>query len=117
MVSYTLYVLSLHAEKGNKNMGKITTIWDYIGQHKYGITVLIFAVVIGFLDENSLIRRISYAHEINTLQREIDKYRVDYEESTKRLNELTSNPDAIEQIARERYLMKKPNEDIYVFKD
>lgn len=48
---------------------------------------------------------------------EIDKYRADYEENTKKLNELSSNPDAIEQIAREKYLMKKPNEDIYVFED
>ena len=45
------------------------------------------------------------------------KYRADYEENTKRLNELNSNPDAIEQVAREKYLMKKPNEDIYVFED
>ena len=35
----------------------------------------------------------------------------------KRLNEISTNPDAIEQIAREKYLMKKPNEDIYVFED
>ena len=33
------------------------------------------------------------------------------------INELNSNPDAIEQVAREKYLMKKPNEDIYVFED
>lgn len=32
----------------------------------------------------------------------IDKYRADYEENTKKLNELSSNPDAIEQIAREK---------------
>ena len=31
--------------------------------------------------------------------------------------EISTNPDAIEQIAREKYLMKKPNEDIYVFED
>ena len=31
--------------------------------------------------------------------------------------DLNSNPDAIEQVAREKYLMKKPNEDIYVFED
>ena len=48
---------------------------------------------------------------------QIEKYRADYEENTKRLNELNSNPDAIEQVAREKYLMKKPNEDIYVFED
>ena len=61
------------------------------------------------------IRRIGYAREISRLQGEIDKYRAEYEENTERLNELSTNPEAIEQIAREKYLMKKPNEDIYVF--
>ena len=76
-----------------------------------------FAAIIGFLDENSAIRRIGYTREISRLQSEIEKYRADYEENTKKLNELSSNPDAIEQIAREKYLMKKPNEDIYVFEN
>ena len=58
-----------------------------------------------------------YEREISQLKEEIEKYRADYEENTKRLNELNSNPDAIEQVAREKYLMKKPNEDIYVFED
>ena len=89
-------------------MGKLITIWEFIGRHKYWITVLAFGVIIGFLDENSMIRRIGYAREISRLQGEIDKYRAEY-------NELSTNPEAIEQIAREKYLMKKPNEDIYVF--
>ena len=86
-------------------------------RHKYLITILLFAAIIGFLDENSAIRRLGYAREISRLQSEIEKYRAEYEENTKKLNELSTNPDAIEQIAREKYLMKKPNEDIYVFKD
>lgn len=98
-------------------MGNLLTIWEFIGKHKYLITILIFTAIIGFLDENSAIRRIGYTREISRLQSEIDKYRADYEENTKKLNELSSNPDAIEQIAREKYLMKKPNEDIYVFED
>ena len=98
-------------------MSNLLTIWEFIGKHKYLITILIFAAIIGFLDENSAIRRIGYTREISRLQSEIDKYRADYEENTKKLNELSSNPDAIEQIAREKYLMKKPNEDIYVFED
>lgn len=98
-------------------MGNLLTIWEFIGKHKYLITILIFAAIIGFLDENSAIRRIGYTREISRLQSEIDKYRADYEENTQKLNELSSNPDAIEQIAREKYLMKKPNEDIYVFED
>ena len=35
-------------------MSKLLTIWNYIRRHKYMITVLIFIVVIGFLDENAL---------------------------------------------------------------
>ena len=104
----------MHSELKEKSWA---TIWEFIGKHKYLITILIFAAIIGFLDENSAIRRIGYTREISRLQSEIDKYRADYEENTKKLNELSSNPDAIEQIAREKYLMKKPNEDIYVFED
>lgn len=96
-------------------MGKLVTIWNFAGKHKYLITIVIFGIIIGFLDENSMVRRIGYAREIHRLQEEIDKYRAEYEENTQRLNELTTNPEAIEQIAREKYLMKKPNEDIYVF--
>ena len=98
-------------------MDKLITIWSFICRRKYLITVVAFAVIIGFLDENSLFRRLAYEREISQLKEEIEKYRADYEENTKRLNELNSNPDAIEQVAREKYLMKKPNEDIYVFKD
>ena len=98
-------------------MDKLITIWSFICRRKYLITVVAFAVIIGFLDENSLFRRLAYEREISQLKVEIEKYRADYEENTKRLNELNSNPDAIEQVAREKYLMKKPNEDIYVFED
>ena len=98
-------------------MDKLITIWSFICRRKYLITVVAFAVIIGFLDENSLFGRLAYEREISQLKEEIEKYRADYEENTKRLNELNSNPDAIEQVAREKYLMKKPNEDIYVFED
>ena len=95
-------------------MGKLISIWSFIRRRKYLITVVAFAVIIGFLDENSLVRRFGYEREISQLKEEIEKYRADYEENT---NEISTNPDAIEQIAREKYLMKKPNEDIYVFED
>ncbi|WP_294630700.1 septum formation initiator family protein [uncultured Bacteroides sp.] len=98
-------------------MSKLINIWNYIRKRKYLITVIAFSVIIGFLDENSLIRRLSYEREISLLKEEIEKYRADYEENTRRLNELSTNPEAIEQIAREKYLMKKPNEDIYVFEE
>ena len=61
------------------------------------------------------IQRAKHRNEISTLNSEIEKYRKQYEEDTEKLKELTSNPEALEKIAREKYLMKKPNEDVYVF--
>ena len=98
-------------------MSKLLTIWNYIRRHKYMITVLIFIVVIGFLDENSLIQRVKHRSEISALNGEIEKYRKQYEEDTEKLKELTTNPEALEKIAREKYLMKKPDEDIFVFEE
>ena len=99
-------------------MDKLITIWSFICRRKYLITVVAFAVIIGFLDENSLFRRLGYEREISQPERRDRKIPGGLRrENTKRLNELNSNPDAIEQVAREKYLMKKPNEDIYVFED
>ena len=98
-------------------MSKLATLWAFVCKHKYLITLAVFVVLVGFLDENSIMRRVGYAREINRLHSEIDKYREDYEESTRRLNELAVDSGAIEKVARERYLMKKPNEDIYVFEE
>ena len=74
-----------------------------------------FVILVGFLDENSMVQRLQYMREERLLQSEIERYRKEYEESTARLNELAADSDAIERVAREKYLMKKPNEDIFVF--
>lgn len=76
-----------------------------------------FLVVIVFLDENSLIQRAQHKREISTLKSEIARYRKQYEEDTRKLKELMNNPEALEKIAREKYLMKKPDEDIFIFEE
>lgn len=96
-------------------MDKLASLWSFVRRHKYLITLVVFAVVVGFLDENSIMRRVDYAREESRLRDEIEKYRMEYEENTELLNELAVDSGAIERIAREKYLMKKPNEDIYVF--
>lgn len=96
-------------------MSKLVQIWEFIRRHKYQITILAFLLIVGVLDENSLIRRIQQRREISTLKAEIKKYREQYEKDNATLKELTSNPGELEKVAREKYLMKKKNEDIYVF--
>lgn len=98
-------------------MSKLLTVWKYIRQHKYLITIVIFLIIIIFLDENNLLRRAQHKYEISELKSEIERYRDQYEHDTKLLEELSNNPEALEKIAREKYLMKKPNEDIFIFEE
>lgn len=98
-------------------MSKLLTVWKYIRQHKYLITIVIFLIIIIFLDENNLLRRAQHKYEISELKSEIERYREQYEHDTKMLEELSNNPEALEKIAREKYLMKRPNEDIFIFEE
>ena len=98
-------------------MGKLLTIWTFFRRHKYWVVTIAFIVIIGVLDENSLMRRAMHKYEIAELKSEIERYTEQFEEDSRRLEELDNNPEAIEKIAREKYLMKKPNEDVFIFEE
>ena len=107
----------MHQKQKYFSMSKLGTLWNYVRRHKYLITIVSFLVIIVFLDENSLIQRAQHRREIQTLTSEIEKYRNQYERDTEMLKELMNNPEAMEKIAREKYLMKKPNEDVFIFEE
>jgi len=96
-------------------MGKLLTIWTFFRRHKYWVVTIAFIVIIGVLDENSLMRRAMHKYEITELKSEIERYTEQFEEDSRRLEELDNNPEAIEKIAREKYLMKRPDEDVYIY--
>ena len=96
-------------------MGKLLTIWAFFRRHKYWVVTIAFIVIIGVLDENSLMRRAMHKYEIAELKSEIERYTEQFEEDSRRLEELDNNPEAIEKIAREKYLMKRPDEDVYIY--
>lgn len=94
---------------------KLEKIWNYVRIHKYGVTLVAFILIIGVLDENSWIERLKHRREINKLNTEIRHYRKQFEDDSKLLKEISTNPEALEKVAREKYLMKKDNEDIFIF--
>lgn len=98
-------------------MKHLQKIWLFIRRHKYAVVSVVFLLIIGVLDENSLLRRASHHQEISSLKNEIERYTKEYEESTKRLEELNNNPEAIEKIARERYMMKTKDEDVFIMEE
>lgn len=83
--------------------------------NKYVITVFVIVGFIVFLDQNSVIRRIKLEREIATLRKEIRRYEQLRDQSVTRLESLQAGKDELERVAREDYLMKKENEDIFLF--
>ena len=48
------------------------------------------------------------------LEEEIERYNKQDADSRRQLDELKTSPNAVEKVARERYFMKKDNEDVFV---
>ena len=92
-------------------------IWHIISpyvKNKYIITFVLFVVWISFIDENRLIDRIDALKEVSNLEEQNEYYKTQIDENNKRLNELRTNKENLERFAREQYLMKKPNEEIFI---
>jgi len=98
-------------------MRRLAPILDLIGHYKYVITIVVGILVVGFLDDNSFMRRVQLELQTSDLKAEIAHYKAVHDSNVRQLNELKHNPKAFEKIARERYFMKTDDEDIYVLSD
>ena len=82
--------------------------------NKYSITILAFAVWMIFFDANSLKRQ----HLLNSRIDEINQMKAFYvseiEKNNKEIYELETNMETIEKYAREKYMMKRDSEDVYI---
>lgn len=95
-------------------MGKINNIWAYLNKQKYLITIILGLLVVCVVDENSLRKYVTYQLRINELNSEIESYQKQFERDSISLKAMTDDPKGVERVARERYLMKRENEDIFV---
>lgn len=96
-------------------MSKIHSVWLFMCKHKYFITILFIALIVGVVDEDSFLNRHPRRVHIDMLHQEIAHYKQQFNEADSKIRELESNPKAVEKIARERYLMKRADEDVFVF--
>ena len=76
-----------------------------------------FFVWMLLLDSNNLIARYQLSSKLNSLENEKTYYEEKIVEVRKDHNELFGNQESIEKFAREKYLMKKQNEDIFVIEE
>lgn len=92
--------------------GKVNWMRRYISIAS--VLVIIYLVYLFFFSNNSVMQKIEYQRQIDSLRRELAATRdsVDYYH---RLNVgLASDPRAIEQVVREEHNMNRPGEDVYL---
>jgi cell division protein FtsB len=83
-------------------------------KNKYFLISLAFLVWMIFFDKNDLFSQYQYRQQVNKLKQEREFYQKETDKVKKDLDELTSDPKKLEKFAREKYLMKKENEDVFV---
>lgn len=86
-------------------------------RNKYLIAGAAFFVWMCFFDRYDLGTQFAYQQEKTKLEGEKVFYVTEIERMEKSVKDLQSNPSEIQRIARERYKMKKDNEDIYMVKE
>ena len=96
---------------------RLGVVWSFISHYKYLVVIVLGVIIVGFIDENSFMRRIQLELQISDLKSNIEKYNKQYQDDSRQLREIRRNPKTIEKIARERYFMKADDEDIYVLSD
>jgi cell division protein FtsB len=83
-------------------------------RNKYFLVSSIFLVWMVFFDRNDLFSQWEYHQQVSKLKQERDFYQKETAKVHRDLDELTSNKEKLEKFAREKYLMKKDNEDVFV---
>lgn len=84
-------------------------------KNKYALTMAVFLVWLAFFDQNNFLVQYEFKKELNTLKQDNAFYVKEIKKTKLELEELTTNPVTLEKFAREKYLMKKDNEEIFVF--
>lgn len=83
-------------------------------RNKFVITALIFGVWILLFDQNNLLDRFHDVKQLNELKQEKEYFKKKIFEDQRRMNELMSDKESLEKFAREEYLMKKDEEDVFL---
>jgi cell division protein FtsB len=83
-------------------------------KNKYFISFAVFCAIILFFDKNDVFTQLNRRHELKQLQQSKEYYTTRIALERKELEQLKTNPATLEKYAREKYLMKKENEDLFV---
>ncbi len=80
----------------------------------YFLSTLFFVLWLAFVDSNDLFLQA----QLSTKKAELKEAKQFYQDKILQVKNdqaaLNNNPDLLEKMAREKYLMKRPNEDLFI---
>lgn len=85
--------------------------------NKYLVASVFFVVWMLFFDQRDYFQQKDRQAELHKLEAKKQYYVQEIDRTKKELLDLQNNPAALEKFARERYLMKRDGEDIYLVED
>ncbi len=83
-------------------------------KNRFVLVGLVFLVWMIFFDSNDLISQYKYKRKLNQLEENKNFYLEQIELVKKDKEELFTNLEKLEKFAREKYKMKRDDEDLYI---
>ncbi len=81
--------------------------------NRYVLILIVFVIWMTFFDENSFLLDRDFNKEIDKLEMDKKFYETEINADKKKIEKL-EDPEQLDKYAREKYNMKKENEDIYI---
>lgn len=85
--------------------------------NKYLLAIVFFAVWMCFFDQRDIFSTLEQKQKLKALEAKKHYYETEIDKAKQDLDNLQNSPAALEKFARERYLMKKDGEDIFIIED
>jgi cell division protein FtsB len=85
--------------------------------NRYFLVFTGFVVWMLFFDQRDFFQQKERRAELNKLEAAKKYYQDEIDQTKKQLNNLQNNPAAIEKYARERYLLRREGEEVFLFED
>lgn len=93
---------------------RIPEPYQKVLKNKYFITAFSFLIWLSFFDRNDFLTQHTYRSKLHSLEKERDYYSKEIAKNNAEVNDLLTNPKNLEKFAREKYRMKRDNEDVFV---
>jgi len=86
-------------------------------KNKYILTAIGFVVWLLFFDHNDIFMQMERRGELRAAEKGKAYYTEQVDALKKELSELKGDPASAEKAAREKYMMKKDNEDLFIIEE